>query len=196
MHRNLSILTSLAIVVSASGSIGCSSSTGSSAGSGSSSGSGMPTVSFKTDVMPLFQAGCTLSMECHGQTGNPGEENLYLGVNQPGTTGEPVDSMVAAMVYAGLVGVASVEAPSVDLVAKGGDTANSYLLQKLIGDQNTMFASQCSSAATPCSAISANCTASTPCGVFMPSGGELWSTSNPTGLQTITDWISQGAMNN
>src|SRR5580692_1938145 len=136
MHRNLSILASLAVVVSGSGAIGCSSSSsGSNGGSGSSSGSG-GTVSFKTDVMPIFQRSCTL-VTCHGSENdnNPQapQENLLLGDNTPGsTTGLPVVAATAAMVYQGLVNVASVEDPKVMLVA-AGDPANSYLIAKLNG---------------------------------------------------------------
>jgi len=199
MLRKLSILASISVVACALGSIsmGCSSSTsGGGGGSGSSSGSsGGATVSFSNDVMPAFQAGCTLTSECHGQTGNTAEENLYLGENNPdSSTGEPVDPGVAMMVYNGLVGVPSLEDPSMPLVTKG-DPTTSYLIQKLNNTQNN-FAAGCMKSSTPCSATSSTCTSATPCGTSMPDDGTLWSQGNQAALTAVTNWISQGALNN
>jgi hypothetical protein len=66
------------------------------------------------DVMPIFQRGCTLSSVCHGQMNNAQEENLYLGLNAGG--GGTADSQA---VYSGLVGVASKEDSSMNLVTTG-----------------------------------------------------------------------------
>src|SRR5450432_920752 len=106
MQRTRTLLSSLVVVggsailsLASLASTGCSSST---------SGSPAPSntkVSFTNDVMPIFKGGCTLSNQCHGQTMNSAEENLYLGDNVTNTTA------IIAQVYMGLVGVASVEDP-------------------------------------------------------------------------------------
>ena len=72
-----------------------------------------------------------------------------------------------------------------------GDTSNSYLWHKLIGDQNTL-SSQCAQAATTC----VDCSANTPCGALMPYLGESLAAASPDGLCAIENWISQGAQNN
>lgn len=142
-------------------------------------------VSFGADVMPVFKAGCTLSMECHGQMNNVSEENLYLGLNEG--SGGSADSQA---VYRGLVGVASEEDPSMLLVT-AGDLSDSYLWHKLNGDQNTLAAG-CAKATTTC----ADCTPSAPCGTLMPYDGEPFATTDPDFLCTIESWIAHGAPNN
>jgi hypothetical protein len=199
MHRNLSILASLAVIVSGSGAIGCSSSSsGGGGGSGSGSGSGSSDVSFKADVMPIFQRSCTL-VTCHGSMNDNNttapQENLLLGDNTPGsTTGLPVVAATAAMVYQGLVGVASVEDPKVVLV-KAGDPADSYLIQKLNGTLSA-YLTDCAAAPMSCTQTQANCSSTAPCGIEMPSGAQPWPTTDMTDLATVTDWVMQGAMNN
>jgi hypothetical protein len=174
MHRTWTILSSLVVVVSVVAAVGCSSSTAAPTGGGP--------VSFSKDVMPIFQTGCTLSSECHGQMNNAAEENLYLGDNVMNTP------TIIAQVYAGLVGVAALEDPAMSLIATG-DTSKSYLSHKIVGDQNN-FASDCAKA-TLCN--DASCTAATPCGTFMPYLGSML---DPDKVTTINDWITQGAMNN
>jgi hypothetical protein len=141
-------------------------------------------VSFRADVMPIFRLGCTLSSVCHGQMNNAGEENLYLGLNSGG------DSIDIQAVYSGLLSVPSKEDPSMNLVTPG-DTANSYLWHKLVGDQNSnaSVADGCGEAGTMCF----DCTTSMPCGTSMPYVGEPVA---PNDLSTIESWISQGAQNN
>jgi hypothetical protein len=200
MHRNLSILASLAVIVSGSGAIGCSSSSsggGGGGGSGSGSGSG-GAVSFKTDVMPIFQRSCTL-VTCHGSENDnnpsPPQEGLLLGDNTPGsTTGLPVVAATAAMVYQGLVNVASVEDPKV-LLIKPSDTADSYLIQKLNGNLSA-YLTDCAAAPMSCTQTQANCSSTAPCGIEMPSGASAWPTTDMADLATVTDWVSQGALNN
>jgi hypothetical protein len=198
MHRNLSILASLAVIVSASGAVGCSSTSGGSASSGSSSGSSTASVSFKTDVMPIFQRSCTL-VTCHGSENdnNPQapQENLLLGDNTPGsTTGLPVVAATPAIVYHGHVYVASVEDPKV-LLIKPSDTADSYLIQKLNGNLSA-YLTDCAAAPMSCTQTQANCSSTAPCGIEMPSGAAAWPQADPTDLATVTDWVSQGALNN
>jgi hypothetical protein len=173
MHRTRTILSSLVVVASALGAMGCSSSS-------SAAPSDTP-VSFANDVMPIFQGGCTVSSECHGQTNNAAEENLYLGDL---TTNTPA---IIAQVYMGLVGVASVEDPSMPLVT-AGSASTSYLSQKIQGTQNN-FDSDCAKA-TLCSM---NCTASSPCGTSMPYNNPSIGSDK---IDTINNWISQGAKNN
>jgi len=189
MHRTLAILSSLAAVVTAIGAMGCSSSSPPAGGSSSSSGGGSSgscdlttPVSFKTDVIPVFQMGCTLSQSCHGQMNNAAEEDLYLGEN--------VGATDASTVYSMLVGVSSKEDPSMPLVTMGS-TANSYLWHKVFADQATL-ASQCAKASMLCT----DCTADAPCGGLMPYNGEPLATDAPQWLCTIQGWITQGAQNN
>jgi len=185
MQRNMTILASLAVVAAFAGAIGCSST--SSSGTGSSGSSSSTPVSFKTDVMPILQQGCTISSECHGQTGNAGEENLYLGQHQTSLDGEPVDPTVAMMVQQGIVGVKSMEDPSMNLIT-ASDPANSYLLHKLNGDQNSLE-SDCAKGVCG----SQSCQPPTTCGVQMPMTGSMLA---PSDIATITNWITQGALNN
>jgi hypothetical protein len=169
--------------------MGCSSSSGDggsssgSSGGGSSSGSNTP-VSFKTDIMPIFQQSCTLTTECHGQVGNAGEENLYLGVDSTATN----TSAIISQVYTGLVGAPALEDPKLSLV-KVNDHANSYLYIKL------SYSQQMLNALTDCNGGQCNgstCVGDMICGTTMPYGNEMLTTQ----LQTFADWIDQGAQNN
>ena len=160
------------------GAIGYDSATGDGA-----TGCGAAAVSFKSDVIPVFQMSCTLTSVCHGQMGNVGEESLYLGENQGATD--------ANAVYGMLVGVAAKEDPSMPLVT-ANSTDNSYLYHKLLGDQNTLAAS-CMKAASMCSP---DCNPQQPCGGLMPYSGELLSATDPAFLCTIKTWIDTGAQNN
>jgi hypothetical protein len=182
MHRSLAILSTFAFVISAVGAIGCSSSSGSTTPDTSDSGSssGGDTVSFKKDVMPFFQSGCTLTTQCHGQPNNASEENLFLGNHD--MLSDPNS------VYPMLVNVKAVEDPAMALITPG-DTAKSFLFHKLVGDQNT-FAADCMAAPMLCSM---DCNASQPCGQFMPYNGvEL----GPSDYAVVENWIKQGALNN
>jgi hypothetical protein len=176
MHRTWTILSSLVVVVSVVAAVGCSSSTAPTGGG---------PVSFSKDVMPIFQTGCTLSSECHGQMNNAAEENLYLGDNVMNTPD------IIKQVYAGLVGVAALEDPAMKLVTPS-DPSTSFLFHKLNNTQNN-FASDCAKA-TLCS--DASCTAQTPCGTFMPYLGSEFDTDQPDHFAKIQSWIEQGAMNN
>jgi hypothetical protein len=143
---------------------------------------GSAAVSFGTDIMPIFRSGCTLSSVCHGQVGNAGEEDLYLGDYAGGTS--------PSVVYQRLVGVRSKEDPSMDLVTSG-NLSSSYLWHKVYGDQNSnpAVASGCANAASQCD----DCTPSAPCGAMEPYLGESLPTAD---LCAIQNWIGQGAQNN
>jgi hypothetical protein len=184
MHRTLAILSSLTALFAA-GAMGCSSSSPSASPSGQPEGGSCDTttpVSFSMDVIPVFEASCTLSGVCHGQMGNAGEEDLYLGENDGGTN--------ASTVYSMLVGVTSKEDPAMNLVT-AGSTDNSFLWHKVNGDQGN-FAADCSKATMMCE----DCDSTSPCGGLMPYLGESLATDSPQYLCTIQSWILQGAMNN
>ena len=187
MHRNLAILSSLAAVVSALGATGCSSS--SSVAPGGDTCDLTAPVSFKTDVLGVFQTGCTLTGACHGQMNNAGEESLYLGENSAVSDTDP------AAVYSMLVGVAAKEDPQMPLVTKG-DLDTSYLWQKVsvIGAPGvTLPASLASACAAAPEQCTVDCNANTPCGGSMPYLSEPLDSARSCTLQA---WITQGAQNN
>ncbi len=97
-------------------------------GSDGGSGCGSAPASFSANIMPIFQQSCSLTSVCHGQMGNGSEENLYLGANTGGTSPSAIHNL--------LVGVRSVEDPSMNLVT-AGDTSTSYLWHKVVGDRNS-----------------------------------------------------------
>lgn len=150
---------------------------------------GSGAVSFSADVMPVFQRSCTIASVCHGQMGNNGEEDLYLGLNAGG--GGTADSQA---VYNGLVGVPSKEDPSMNLVTTG-DLQNSFLWHKVNDYLPTLnsgtLAAGCMTATTMC----ADCMTTQPCGETMPYLGEMLAQSRPADLCTLENWISQGAPN-
>jgi hypothetical protein len=179
MHRLFTPLSSGLVVAWAFATLGALAT----AGCSSSSTPANPSdgeVSFANDVMPIFQTGCTVSGECHGQPNNAGEENLYLGDNETNT------QAIIAQVYAQLVGIKSMEDPAMNLVT-AKDVANSYLWHKLAGDQAT-FTSDC--AKGMCGAPTC---LGTPCGTLMP---YLGNALDPASLDKINHWIAQGAANN
>ena len=132
-----------------------------------------PTVSFAADIVPIFQPSCGIAgSTCHGTTSSE-QESLYLGTVDGGTD--------AGFVVKGLVGVASLEDPTMVLV-KASDPANSYLMHKLDGDQCTL-ATSCATSGTQY----------TDCGQQMPYSSPPLDEST---RDTIRRWIAQGAQNN
>jgi hypothetical protein len=107
-------------------------------------------VSFAGEILPIFGASCD-GAQCHDAS-NPAES---LDLTQPAAHGA-------------LVGIASVQCPSVQLV-NAGNPDQSYLVWKLQG-------------AGPCFA-----------GSVMPKGLPLLSS---TQIQLVRDWIANGAPNN
>ena len=177
------LLLASSFIVWALATIGCSSSNSASP----SDGGGRPpgSVSFANDVMPIFLASCTTSTACHGQPNNAGEANLYLGDSATNTPA------IIAQVYKGLVGVAAVEDPALDLITPK-DSAKSYLWLKLdpkwtMGDQDA-YASDC--AKGTCTGLT--CNSKTPCGTSMPYLGE----TRPDQMDLISRWIAAGAPDN
>jgi hypothetical protein len=175
----------LSFIVWALATLGCSSSNSpspSSDGGGGASG----TVSFAADVMPIFLASCTTSTACHGQPNNAGEANLYLGDSMTNTPA------IVAQVYRGLVGVAAVEDPALNLIAPK-NSSKSYLWLKLdpkwtMGDQDA-YASDC--AKGMCTGLT--CNSKTPCGTSMPYLGETLGSDQ---MDLISRWIAAGAPDN
>lgn len=89
-----------------------------------------PKVSFKGDVLPIFEVSCGLSSSCHGTPNGPRE---FLGSKT--VTSDPTT------ILAGIVGVASADLPAMSFV-KAGDDQNSFLMHKIDGDECTLNA-QC-----------------------------------------------------
>ncbi len=175
MKWDTTILASLAALSALSGLVGCSSSSASDSGG---------SVSFKSDVMPIFHQSCTISSDCHGQPMNSAEANLYLGNNFE--EGDNTSDTVA-MTYAGLVGVKAVEDPAMNLVT-AKEPANSFLFHKLNDDQGALNGLGCTGGTCP----APDCDMTDVCGWPMPKSG----TMDPSQVATISAWITQGAMNN
>ncbi len=127
-----------------------------------------PTVSFKTDVMKVFNSSCGTSL-CHGSTTEPTGQ-LFLGAS----TAMGSDS---AMVFGALVNVQSYELSSMALVTPS-DPTQSYLMHKLDGDQ-CQYTQMCSGE---------------DCESAMPSGATVVLPVDQR--DTVRRWIAQGAMNN
>jgi hypothetical protein len=186
MKARVSLLTSLAAIAVASCAVGCSSSTTGAAADAGDGGGGGP-VSFAKDVLPVLQMNCTTGNVCHGSMRTVNVENLFLAPSSG-----PIDAATAKMIYDELVGVKSLEDPSMDLVTpKNPD--RSFLLQKVLGTQDKL-ASECLKAPSLCP--SPTCGPKTPCGTTMPYLGEMLGILDPMGLQNLTDWIAQGAKDN
>jgi hypothetical protein len=176
----------------------------------------MPTVSFKNDVMPIFEFSCGISSSCHG--GDPAQDimtrGLFLGCS-PGSleagTCQAVGDFVP-MVYADIAG----PTPKQPLEIHGmpfitaNDWTKSYLMHKMDGDQCTLTGCVANNNAvtaaneTVPSAMSPNW-----CGQFMPlnvallpagpaCGGSTDCVMDPAKYvrDTVRLWIQQGAMNN
>jgi hypothetical protein len=130
-----------------------------------------PTVSFKTDVLPIFRNSCGLSGGCHGT--NPGVMGQpYLGpqLSEGDATQAQIDAIIAANVDA-----AAVKAPEMKNIDPGSPET-SFLMHKMDGTL--------SCATVKCDPI---------CGATMPQG------SGPipqAQRDTVRRWIAQGAKNN
>lgn len=128
------------------------------------------TVSFKTNVLPIFQQSCGVSAACHqSQSGPSGQP--YLG---PPTGPAPTQADIDK-IFAQNVGVAAVKAPTMKIV-EAGNPKGSFLMHKM---DNTL---KC--ADVTCG--DAGCGASMP--LANPSLGA-------TERDTVRLWIAQGAKN-
>jgi hypothetical protein len=181
----------------------------------------MPTVSFKNDVMPIFQFSCGISTSCHG--GDPPQDirtrGLFLGCSpmalEAGTCSVTGD--FSGLVYEGLVGSPDggatdagpnmpLEISTMPFVTKG-DWTKSYLMHKMDGDQCVLDGCVANNNAVK----QANEVVPSPmspnwCGQFMPfnvsllpagpaCGGSTSCASDPTKFtrDTVRAWIQQGA---
>jgi hypothetical protein len=198
----LGIFGSLAVVTaSVVGAVGCSSSKSSGTGTTPSDdevecvdgGSGLTctgpaasstTVSFAQDIQPIFQGSCGVGgATCHGSyPGSTGAQGLYLG--EPLANDDGVGD--AGAILSGIVGKASLEAPSLDIVS-AGNPSESYLMHKVDGDMASL-----GSACLPVSTSFPNAITQ-PCGVQMPQSSPALPASKAT---LIWQWIAQGAKNN
>lgn len=174
--RNVLLLTmSMAMALAASG-CGDDSDTGSGTPAGScfdydAFNAGSPAVTFRADVLPLFQRSCSTSAtSCHGSEAGTSDRQ-YLGP-QLGTmaTEEQI-----AKIMAQNVGVPSKKEPGLSRVAKG-DPANSFLMHKM--DEPL------------CEDLT--CAADKSCGSAMPLGQTL----EQGDRDVVRRWIAQGAQNN
>lgn len=127
-----------------------------------------PTVSFKSDVLPIFQASCTFS-DCHALRNDP--QRVYLG--PPKAAGLPTDPNE---VYGLIVNKPAAELSAMSYVTPS-DPANSFLMRKMDGDQ---------------CALSAKCT-NGDCGALMPLDSDKLVESTRL---VVYRWIAQGAPNN
>jgi hypothetical protein len=160
-----------------------------------------PAVSFKTDVLPIFQASCALSTSCHGcdPTMTPGCTtggiSPFLGT--PMADGTPTAMQIAAIISATVGKASTAQASTVDpstmvgnpdmMIVAAGSPQTSFMMYKLDGDPNAADPTQEVTCAT------LTCTAGKTCGLAMPSGGPQLAQAS---RDTIRRWIAQGAMNN
>jgi hypothetical protein len=132
-------------------------------------------VSFKTDVVPIFQMSCSLSSSCHSEkVGGP--SLVYLG----GSLMVPPDP---TGIMKATVNVKSIELPTMNYVTPS-DLENSYLMHKMDGDLCQF--TTCSNNPVPM------------CGVVMPMAGCALEAVNggPSPRDVVRRWIAQGAQNN
>jgi hypothetical protein len=140
-----------------------------------------PSVSFQTDVIPVFVASCAFN-GCHNDpSGKPLE---FLAEHLDG--GPPV---FAQQVYDGIVGKPSVEDPSMPFVTPG-DPSKSFLMRKM-DDDLAGLAAQCAPN-NPLTQSSQNQMVPA-CGVSMPSQLPILEANR---RDTVRSWIQQGAKNN
>ena len=136
-----------------------------------------PSVSFATDIQPIFNQSCAISgATCHGSMSTDPKTTgqIYLGSPDGGVTPQQV--------LMGIVGVSSPENGQMDII-KAGDPTNSYLMHKLDGDQ-CQFASTCNATKNP---LFANC------GIQMPFNSGVLDQDT---RDKIRRWIAQGAKQN
>jgi hypothetical protein len=127
--------------------------------------------SFKRDIQPALAISCALSTTCHGVDRGFGPQNHPL--LGPRASVPADDAMLAAMMADLLL--PSDRAPAVARV-KPGRPQESFLVHKLDGSQS------CAGVVCP-----------NGCGNRMPQGGDPLP---PALIDTIRDWILDGAQNN
>lgn len=131
-----------------------------------------PDVSFRTDVLPVFQMSCGLSGSCHGSEAPAAANQPYLGPN----TMEAVTPAMIDAIFAQIVGQPSAIESGMAIV-EPGDPEQSFLMYKVDGKLE-------------CGALA--CAEDASCGDAMPlSSGTL----DEAERDTIRRWIAQGAAN-
>lgn len=190
MHKiSSSILLTSFVALSAAGfggfsSAGCD---GGGGGDGGSGGSGeaicfdystfdgtSPTVSFKDEVLPIFQRSCGITTGCHGDPNPTDEKRPYLG---PKKTITATDEDIAT-IRGAIIDVTSYFEPTMSIVTTG-DPEKSFLMHKMDGTLK-------------CELLT--CAEAKDCGVAMPQGNE-----EPLALaerDLVRRWIAQGAVDN
>ena len=187
-----SLLAASAVGITSISAVGCDDggTGGTGGGAGGSGGSGggsaaacfdyssidltTPTVSFKTDVLPVFQRSCGLTTGCHGDPLSPNENRPYLG---PKMTVTATDEDIAA-IRADIVDQLSYFESSMRIVTSG-DPAKSFLMHKMD------FTLKCEDL---------TCAANKDCGVAMPQGNDEPLAADERDL--VRRWIAQGALDN
>ncbi len=154
----------------------------------SSSAGPPPTVSFKSDVMPIFEHSCGISSSCHGDPSDIAARGIFLGCDENTSTSCAV-SNPAPIVYADIVSGVDGGAPRAPLEISGmafitpGDPAKSYLMHKMDGDLANLTGCVANNTAVVQAAdqpgsVSTNVPPNW-CGTFMPWNVELLQQSAP-----------------
>jgi hypothetical protein len=144
-----------------------------------------PTVSFQTDVLPIFQQSCSVGgPTCHGAPNETALLRPFLGA--VGVDG----GADAETILSGIVGVASHEDPQMKIVT-ANDPSQSYLMHKVDDDQCTL-ATDCAS--QQAAIVAAGNVAYAGCGLLMPQTNTA--PLDVSTRDTIRRWIAQGAANN
>lgn len=139
-----------------------------------------PTVSFKTDVLPIFRNSCGLSSVCHGSTTPVAPAQHYYGPKNS----DPLPSAAEiTAILAGAVGVKSVDEPDMNIIT-AGDPSQSFMMYKLDGDPQDPTSVNCAKLA---------CVAKKTCLTAMPQAGNILPAAT---RDTIRRWIAQGAKDN
>jgi hypothetical protein len=218
--RYVRIALSAVVVCAAAACGGGSASTSSatSTGSGTSSGAGgsstagdcfdytgfdttSPTVSFKTDVVPIFAGSCAISSACHTcATAGPGCTAPgyfpFLGVSSAAGNTPVTTAQIAAIIAATVGQPAQLQSSAIDgtmvgnpsmSIVEAGDPSKSFMTYKFDGE----FPAAPTNADVNCSTLA--CTKTMNCGEAMPQGGPAISEDD---RNTIRRWIAQGAKNN
>jgi hypothetical protein len=139
-----------------------------------------PTVSFKTDVLPIFRQSCGLSTSCHGDPngGALGGQHFY----GPSKSAPDPSTADLQAIMDQSVGKASTANPDMEVI-KAGDPANSFIMYKLDGDPTAVNGVTCSTL---------TCSKDMSCLLAMPSGGPQLPEASRA---IIRRWIAQGAKN-
>jgi hypothetical protein len=163
------------------------------------------TVSFSTQVLPIFRTSCALSTSCHGCDTSTNPDctksgiSPFLGIpNGPGPTPVPMTTAQLQAIFTQAVGQpAALQSSTVTaggmvgdpdmMIIAAGDPQHSFMMYKLDGDPKA------ADLASEVTCATLTCAPGKTCGLAMPSGGPRLSDDELTTLRT---WIAQGATNN